>query len=109
MELRRRLLLVPENDHASLANAWDAFAHVYLEERLEDVLFLEDTVGRLRGTGLSRAECESTFQQDLRPVYRRLLRGKERRSEAARAENVVTFIRMAFPARTPASGSGTPG
>ena len=96
LALRQRVLDHPWDGRLGIVEAWSAFARAYLEEDLEQTLFLDTDLSRLRSHGLSQASCEATFEADFRPIYTRLLLGRERRSEEIRTANVGELINRAF-------------
>ena len=96
LTLRQCLLSYPEDERPEAIEVWSQFARAYLEEELEQITFLDSALSRLQEVGGSRTRCETTFERDFRPIYRRLLIGRERGEEESRAENVQELIRRAF-------------
>lgn len=96
LALRQRLLSYPEGERPPTVEVWSMFAKAYLEEDLEQILFLDSAVARLQEQELSKERCVATLETDFRPIYGRLLIGPERRSEETRAANVRELIRRAF-------------
>jgi hypothetical protein len=95
LALRSTLATHPRDEWLAREKAWTAFAHVYLEESLAKVLFVEHSVSDLRSTGLTPALLTAAFESELRPIYRKLLGQEERPTETQRAANVIGLIAMA--------------
>jgi hypothetical protein len=100
-ELRTALLALPSEERAARAAMWTAFIHAYLEASLEKVLFLENHLVSLRGTGASEEALVAAFAE-VRPIFRSLLDDEELADEERRAIDVRVQIGLA--AHPPASG-----
>ena len=96
LALRSVLMARAEKERTIHVGIWTAFAKAYLEDQLENVFSLQELYPTLSATG-SRSFCEATFSEDFRPIYSKLLIGRERSVEKARAANVLEIIARAFP------------
>jgi hypothetical protein len=89
------LVAQPKPERVRLVAVWSEFAKAYLDDG-QGLYSLEETRKGLRAVGL-RTFCEETFITNFRPIYCKLLMGKERTVEAQRAANVERLIQAAFP------------
>ncbi len=100
-ELRLALLELPLEGREARTAMWTAFMHAYLEASLEKVMFLENHLASLRGTGASEEALVAAFGE-VRPIFRSLLDDEELADEERRARDVRVAIGLA--AHPPASG-----
>ena len=96
LDLRALLAAEPPARARDLAEIWTHFAHAYLETSLDGMLCLRSHVERLAAVGWAKADLLVSFEGAFRLVYRRLLIGDERATEAERAACVLALIERAL-------------
>lgn len=85
--------LAPE-ERMARAKAWERASHVYFEEQLSGVTFVDSIVAELRALATAGHPVQSWVREAL-PVFERLLVGRERRTRVERAANTWEIVRRA--------------
>lgn len=100
LSLHEALLALPAEERTVRTTMWTAFMHVYVEDSLDEVLFMDKYVESLRGTGATEAALLAAFEE-VRPTLRSLLIGGERDDEERRARDVRTIVARASQTESP--------
>ena len=94
LALREGLLALPARERAARTTMWTTFLHLYLEDSLEKVSFLDRYAESLREKKEAEGALRDAFEL-VRPTFRTLLTGDERDDEERRARDVCTVIARA--------------